>query len=57
MPLYAFRCESCGREQEELQEQTDPPPVCCKKSTNKILSKTNFQLKGDGWFKDGYQKK
>lgn len=27
MPIYCYRCTSCGREVEELQKYTDPPPV------------------------------
>ena len=27
MPIYVFRCTACGREVEEIQKYTDPPPV------------------------------
>lgn len=57
MPLYAYLCQSCGTEQEVLRKFSDPPlkkcPACGGKLTKKITS-TSFQLKGGGWYKDGY---
>lgn len=64
MPLYVFKCTSCGKEQEVMQKYDAPPPVC---DNDECLSKqgvtsamirqlgnTSFQLKGGGWYKDGY---
>lgn len=43
-----------------MQKFSDPPikkcPACGKLAVEKKISKTAFQLKGDGWFKDGYAK-
>ena len=30
MPLYEYKCELCGREEEMLQKFTDPPPEVCE---------------------------
>ena len=27
MPIYEYRCVTCGREGEELQKHSDPPPI------------------------------
>lgn len=27
MPMYEYRCVTCGREGEELQKHSDPPPI------------------------------
>lgn len=57
MPLYLYHCASCGKEHELLQRFSDPPltkcPSCGGKVEKKITS-TGFQLKGGGWYKDGY---
>lgn len=57
MPLYEYRCGKCGRETEVLQKLSDPPlarcPSCRGKLT-KLLSRTSFQLKGGGWYAQGY---
>src|SRR5476649_1675214 len=54
MPIYEYRCESCGHQQEFLLKVSDAPlTVCtkCGKSTfSKMLSAAGFQLKGSGWY-------
>ena len=56
MPLYAYTCQSCGKEHEVIRKFSDPPlkkcPACGGKLTKKITA-TAFQLKGGGWYKDG----
>ena len=56
MPLYEFTCDVCKREQELLLRLHDPVPHCpaCTKPMRKLLSRSNFALKGDGWAKDNY---
>ena len=58
MPLYDFKCEECDYIFELIQKHSDDNPQCikCAKDTKKIISKTSFILKGDGWYKDGYSK-
>ena len=61
MPIYEYRCESCGKEEEKLQKYGDPPPPCndpqCTRHgqpMHKRISRTHFELKGGGWGSDGY---
>ncbi|MBI4197267.1 MAG: zinc ribbon domain-containing protein [Deltaproteobacteria bacterium] len=57
MPLYAYQCEACKKEHEVIQKFSDSPlkkcPFCGGR-LNKKLTATSFQLKGGGWYKDGY---
>jgi len=54
MPIYEYRCTSCGHEEEGLQEVSDPPltecPACGKSTLRKLVSAAGFQLKGSGWY-------
>ena len=54
MPIYEYRCNSCGFQKEFLQKLSDDPirtcPECGKKSFDKLLSAAGFQLKGSGWY-------
>lgn len=54
MPLYEFRCASCGHELEVLQKMSAPAPVDCpackQASLQKKLTAAGFQLKGTGWY-------
>ncbi|PKO26679.1 MAG: FmdB family transcriptional regulator, partial [Betaproteobacteria bacterium HGW-Betaproteobacteria-5] len=50
MPIYEYRCDSCGFQKEHLQKMSDPVlticPECSKESYSKLLSAAGFQLKG-----------
>jgi putative FmdB family regulatory protein len=54
MPIYEYRCEACGHQEEFLQKVSEPPmakcPACGKASFSKMLSAAGFQLKGSGWY-------
>ena len=54
MPIYEYRCDSCGFQKEHLQKMSEPQiticPQCGKESYNKLLSAAGFQLKGNGWY-------
>jgi len=54
MPIYAYRCTSCGFEKEHLQKMSDAPltdcPECGKATYAKQLTAAGFQLKGSGWY-------
>src|SRR6059058_5702398 len=54
MPIYEYRCSSCGSEHEVLQKFTEPPlaicPSCEKETLTKLVSAAGFQLKGSGWY-------
>ena len=54
MPIYAYRCASCGFEQEVLQKVSEPPltvcPSCGQAEFTKQVTAAGFQLKGSGWY-------
>lgn len=54
MPIYEYRCEACGHQEEHLQKVSEPLiaecPACHKPSYRKLLSAAGFQLKGSGWY-------
>lgn len=57
MPIYEYRCQGCGQVTEVLQRVSDPPLQRCESCAGrleKLISRTSFQLKGDGWFAQGY---
>jgi putative FmdB family regulatory protein len=61
MPIYEYRCSSCGHEEEFLQKVTDPVltqcPACGKATFEKQLSAAGFQLKGSGWYATDFKSK
>jgi len=54
MPIYAYKCESCGHRQDVLQKISDPVlstcPACGASSFVKQVTAAGFQLKGSGWY-------
>jgi putative FmdB family regulatory protein len=54
MPIYAYRCESCGYAKDALQKMSDAPltdcPQCGAATFKKQLTAAGFQLKGSGWY-------
>ena len=56
MPIYDFECEECGHVQEELILTKDDIPKCmeCGNDMKRIMSSSNFILKGRNWAKDSY---
>jgi putative FmdB family regulatory protein len=64
MPIYAYRCASCGFANDHLQKISDPAletcPACGQATYVKQLTAAGFQLKGSGWyvtdFKDGQKR-
>jgi putative FmdB family regulatory protein len=54
MPIYAYRCESCGVRKDVLQKVSDAPLTTCSEcgapAFRKELSAPAFQLKGSGWY-------
>jgi len=61
MPIYEYRCSSCGHQQEFLQKVSDAPlTVCtsCGQATfSKMLTAAGFQLKGSGWYATDFKSK
>ena len=54
MPIYAYKCESCGHAKDVLQKIADEPlntcPACGAASFRKQVTAAGFQLKGSGWY-------
>ena len=54
MPIYAYRCASCGHSRDVLQKMSDPVltvcPACGVDQFQKQVTAAGFQLKGSGWY-------
>jgi len=54
MPIYAYKCASCGFSQDEMQKVSDALltvcPSCGKPGYAKQLTAAGFALKGTGWY-------
>jgi putative FmdB family regulatory protein len=54
MPIYAYRCASCGHAKDVLQKVSDAPltvcPACGAEAMRKQVTAAGFQLKGSGWY-------
>ena len=54
MPIYEYRCSSCGFQNEYLRKVSDPLlsvcPECSQETFGKMLTAAGFQLKGGGWY-------
>ncbi|MFZ3082109.1 FmdB family zinc ribbon protein [Rhodoferax ferrireducens] len=54
MPIYAYKCESCGFAKDVLQKMSDAVltdcPSCGASAFKKQLTAAGFQLKGSGWY-------
>lgn len=57
MPVYEYECKACHREFEYQQRMSDPEKTVCEAcggALERLISRTAFQLKGGGWYKDLY---
>jgi putative FmdB family regulatory protein len=54
MPIYEYRCSSCGFQKEHLQKVNDARltvcPQCGQATYQKMLTSAGFHLKGSGWY-------
>ena len=61
MPIYEYRCTSCGHQQEFLQKVGAAPVTVCtacgKPTFAKMLTAAGFQLKGSGWYATDFRNK
>jgi len=59
MPIYEYRCQSCGNEVEVIQKVTDDPlkdcPACNKPDLKKKVSAAAFRLSGSGWYETDFK--
>lgn len=59
MPLYEYRCEGCGAQEEVLESFSAPTEHACHAcgaatGMHRQLSKAGFVLTGGGWYDSGY---
>ncbi len=60
MPIYEYRCRSCGKVFETLQRFSDPPldfHEGCGGPVERLLSPPALQFKGTGWYVTDYARK
>ena len=65
MPIYEFKCKNCGHLQENMLKYEEVEKFlnttkclkCKKKTLEKIISGSNFNLVGDGYYKSGFSNK
>jgi putative FmdB family regulatory protein len=54
MPIYAYKCGSCGHAKDVLRKISYAPlttcPACGAEAFSKQLTAAGFQLKGSGWY-------
>jgi putative FmdB family regulatory protein len=54
MPIYTYRCETCGVQFDRYQSFNDQPlttcPECNKKSLRKVIAPVGIVFKGSGWY-------
>ncbi len=57
MPIYEYECTDCAKVIEVIQKVNARAPGRCEKCSGKLkkkISRVSFQLKGGGWYSDGY---
>ena len=57
MPVYEYECSGCKKTFEVQQRMADAPLTTCPEcggEVRKLISRSSFQLKGGGWYTDGY---
>jgi putative FmdB family regulatory protein len=57
MPIYEYQCLECQRVTEVIQKISEAPMTACPRCSGelkKLVSSSSFQLKGGGWYADGY---
>jgi len=59
MPIYEYKCTSCGHSLESLQKTNDAPltdcPECESATLQKQISAAGFRLKGSGWYETDFK--
>ncbi len=53
MPIYAYKCSSCGYAEDVLQKISEPPLTQCPQCQGafvKQLTAAGFQLRGSGYY-------
>ena len=59
MPIYEYRCDSCGHETEIMHKMSETPkptcPGCGEEALKKQTSAAGFRLKGSGWYETDFK--
>ena len=59
MPIYEYRCQTCGAPKEAIQKMNDAPLTVCEacgaETLVRVMSRTSFVLKGTGWYATDYK--
>ena len=59
MPLYEYKCDSCGNVFEVIQKFSDQPLTVhekCGGALERLISTSALQFKGSGWYVNDYGK-
>lgn len=57
MPIYEYKCATCGERVEKMQKVSDEPLTVCENCGGKLekqWSLSGFQFKGEGWYVTDY---
>ena len=57
MPIYEYKCNSCGKRFEKMEKFSDPPLQIheeCGGPVERLLSAPALQFKGTGWYVTDY---
>lgn len=61
MPIYEYKCMICNAEMEIVRPLDSDPERCPKcgtpRSLNRKISRSDFALKGSGWYRTDYANK
>lgn len=59
MPIYAFRCETCGHAFDRLQKLSDSDPrecpECGAQTVKRQVTAPAFRLAGSGWYETDFK--
>src|ERR1700722_20336451 len=60
MPIYEYKCNSCGKKFEKIEKFSDTPLEThedCGGPVERLISAPAFQFKGTGWYVTDYGNK
>src|SRR5271165_3841720 len=60
MPIYEYKCSSCGKKFEKIEKFSDSPLETheeCGGPVERLISAPTFQFKGTGWYVTDYANK
>jgi putative FmdB family regulatory protein len=60
VPIYEYRCSSCGHRFEKIQKSSGSRPAPCPKcggAAKRLVSAPAIQFKGTGWYITDYARK